>query len=79
MLIHAMHRWPEVITQALWPYAISFAVDTRNKLKLDANGLSPLDKLTIVKHNIGVKNDHVFRCPAHVLQASLQDHKSIPR
>ena len=79
MLIHAMHRWPEVITQALWPYAVSLAVDIRNKSKLDANGLSALDKLTTVKHNISVKDDHTFGCPVYILQASLQDHKSILR
>ena len=79
MLIHIIHRWPEVITQALCPYAILLAVDIRNKLKLNSNGLSQLDKLTTVKHNIGVKNNHTFGYLACVLQASLQDHKSIPR
>ena len=69
MLIHAIHRWPEVIIQALWPYAVLLAVDIRNKSKLDTNGLSALDKLTTVKHNISVKDDHTFGCPAYVLQA----------
>ena len=71
MLIHAMHRWLEVITQALWPHAVSLAVDVRNKLKLDANGLSPLDKLSTVKHSFNTKDNHTFGCPAFVLQASL--------
>ena len=51
----------------------------RNKLKLDANGLSALDKLTTVKHNISVKDDHTFGYLVCVLQASFQDYKSIPR
>ena len=35
MLIHAMHRCPEVVTQSLWPYAIYLTTDIRNKHKLD--------------------------------------------
>lgn len=79
MLIHAMHRWPEVVTQALWPYALSLAADTRNRHKLDKNGFSPLEKLSGIKQSMDLKNSHTFGCPAYVLNASLQDHNSIPR
>lgn len=79
VLIHAMHRWPEVIAQDLWLYAVSLAVDVRNKIKLDATGLSSLDKLSTVKHAFNAKDNHTFGCPAFVLQAPLQDHKSLPR
>lgn len=79
MLMHYMDRWREVIAQALWPHAVSLAVNVRNKSKLDTNGLSALDKISTVKHSINVKDDHAFGYPECVLQASLQDHKSIPR
>ena len=35
MLIHAMHRQPEVVTQSLWPRAVSLVTEIRNERKLD--------------------------------------------
>ena len=43
MLIHTMHGWPKVMTQFLWPHAVSLAVDVRNKHKLNKDGFSALD------------------------------------
>ena len=71
MLTHAMHLWTEVITQVIWPHAVSLAVDVRNKSKLDVNGVSPIENISIVKHSFDVKDNHIFGCPEHVLQASL--------
>ena len=40
-LVHAMHLWPDVITQVLWPFALKAVVRTHNKFKLDVDLLSP--------------------------------------
>ena len=74
-----MHRWLGAVIQSLWPYAVSLALDARNRYKLDKNGLSPLDKLRTVKHTINLRNNHNFGCPYYVLVSKLQDHNSTPR
>ena len=60
MLTHAMHLWPEVITQLIWLHAVSLAVDVRNKSKLDVNGVSPIENISIVKHSFYVKDNHIL-------------------
>jgi hypothetical protein len=30
MLLHAMHKWPDVITVELWPYALKLAADLQS-------------------------------------------------
>ena len=79
MLVHAMHRWPEVMTQAMWTCATSMAVDIRNEHKIDIEGHSKLDRLSTSKHSFELKHNHVFGCPAFVLNASLQDNNKLPR
>ena len=79
MLIHAMHRYPEVVTQSLWPCAVSLVVDVRNMCELDKNGILPLDKLSTVKQTINLRNNHTFGCPCYVLVVKFQDHNSMPR
>ena len=66
MLIHAMDRLPEVITQALWPFTISLAVDIRNKHKKNKEGSSLIEKLTGVEQSFELCDDHALGCPAHV-------------
>ena len=45
LLLHAKRKLPNVITTVLWPYALQAAVDSHNRLSLDDEGLSPLEKL----------------------------------
>jgi hypothetical protein len=40
MLIHAMIKWPEIITENLWPFAIQLAVDLHNATP-NAAGFTP--------------------------------------
>jgi hypothetical protein len=44
LLLHAKRKWPGVITTVLWPYALQASVDSHNRLSLDEEGLSPLEK-----------------------------------
>ena len=73
MLIHAMHRRPEVITKALFPFAISIAADIRNKHKKNKEGFSPIEKLTNVKQSFELNENHAFGSSSCVLTADLKD------
>ena len=72
ILIHAMHMWPEIITQSLWSHSASLVVYFRNKCELNKNGLSLLDKLSTVKKSINLRNSHAFGFTYCVLQISYR-------
>ena len=78
-----MHKWPNVVTPSLWPFAVSNAVRTRNKHRLDKNGLNAEEKLSGTRVNkqdlFNLKDEHVLFCPCFVLDARLQDGTGIPR
>jgi len=42
MLLHAMHKWPDVVTVTLWPYALRLAADIHNATP-GLSGLSPTE------------------------------------
>ena len=44
VMLHAQHKWPEVITATVWPYALRHANNAYNATPLLAHpqGLSPL-------------------------------------
>ena len=70
MLIHAMHRCPEFVTQSLWPHDMSLAIDIRKKHKLDKSCLSPIEKLYSVSQSFDTRNNHVFGCHVYVLDST---------
>lgn len=79
MLLHAMHRWPRVITPALWPFVISMAVDVRNKHKHDKYGIKLEERLSGTKFKMEIQNQHVFGYPCYILEENLQDRQKIPQ
>ena len=66
------------MTQSSWARVASLVVDERSRCKLDKNGLSPLDKISTVKHTINLHNSYAFGFPRHVLLAKLQDDNGMP-
>ena len=72
MLAHGQHLWPEVVNQSLWPFAYKAAARSRNKFKMDENGLSPEMKMAGIKTNCDIKNEHPLFCPVFVLNRKLQ-------
>ena len=46
ILLHAKRKWPDVISTILWPYAVQAIVERHNRLALDEDGKSPLEKFT---------------------------------
>ena len=72
ILLHAKRRWPSVITTALWPFAIQAIVDRHNRLSLDGNGKSPLEKFSKTDDEIRPEDFHTWGCPVFVLAAQNQ-------
>lgn len=78
-LLHAIARWPEVITFHLWPYALRHANNIRNNLPDSINGSSPLDRYSKSGVQANLSNFHAFGCPVYALHSSLQDGNSVPK
>jgi len=79
MLLHAIHHWPNTISDELWPFALKLAIDIHNSTPGPSN-LSPNE---IFSRHKSTKNRfwdlHPFCCPVFVLEASLQDGHHIPK
>jgi hypothetical protein len=79
MLLHAMHHWPDIITEDLWPFDLKLAVDIHNStptlIDLSPDEIFGGQKST--KNNF--RDLHPFGCPVFVLEASLQDGHRIPK
>ena len=71
-IITRQKKWPDVITIVLWPYAMQATVDRHNRLSLDENGLSPIEKLSGNDEEIVPTDFHTFGCPVYVLEAANQ-------
>ena len=59
MLFYAKCFWPEAITHMIWPFAISKTINLENSLVLDANGRSPLQKLTLSDAQILLRDQYI--------------------
>ena len=71
-LVHAMHLWPGVIKQVLWPFALKAVVHVHNKFKLDPDLLSPEETFSRLKMKQSVKEKHTLYFPVYCLDAKLQ-------
>ena len=83
LLLHAMLRWPDVMTPDLWPMAIQHAELLCNHVPKQSHGYSPLQ---LFSRSIGHARDNTFLetipvwgCPAYVLMPTLQDGKKLPK
>ena len=72
ILLHAQRRWPSVISHVLWPFAIQAIIDRHNKLSLDDQGRSPLEKFAKVRGLTLPTHFHTFGCPVFILDAPNQ-------
>eukprot|EP00957_Ditylum_brightwellii_P200254 15265738-Ditylum_brightwellii.AAC.1 len=45
-LLHAKRKWPKVISTVMWPFCFKNTEERHNQLHLNAEGLSPLERLT---------------------------------
>ena len=79
MLIHAMKRWPGVVTIHLWPYAIRMANQAYNSTPLHShmNKQSPNKIFDNSAVDINPKHWKPFGCPTYVLKSELQGTSGI--
>jgi hypothetical protein len=71
-LLHAMRKWPDVITINLWPYAMRYAMDVNNCVPAKGKEQSPLELLSGIKTKIPLRQIHHFGCPTYILTNELQ-------
>jgi hypothetical protein len=79
MLLHATILWPDIITEDLWPFALTMAAAVHNATP-GPSGLSPEEIFSGTKSSRNrLKDFHPFGCPVFVLESSLQQGHKIPK
>eukprot|EP00957_Ditylum_brightwellii_P109563 8356090-Ditylum_brightwellii.AAC.1 len=76
-LLHARHKWSSIITSALWPFCYKAAEEQHNKLDVDAEGWSPLERFLGYKDEIAAEDFHTWGYPVYVLDSSLKSGTGI--
>eukprot|EP00957_Ditylum_brightwellii_P189796 14448958-Ditylum_brightwellii.AAC.1 len=71
-LLHAKRKWPSTIASALRSFCYKAAEERYNKLDIDAEGWSPLERFLGYKDEIAAENFHIWGCPVYVLDRSMQ-------
>ena len=79
MLMHAMHKWPGVITPAFWPFCISQAVRMHNLTPQRGQSKTPHQLFTDEDSSISPADFCTLLCPVLVLEKDLQDGKKAPK
>jgi hypothetical protein len=84
MILHAAHRWPQVITPHLWPYAIRLASDIGRNISQDSKegekkAKAPIQLFSRVPVKVQLKTYHPFGCPTYVLHDTLANGKYHPK
>jgi hypothetical protein len=73
ILLHAMHRWPSVIQEELWPFAVRHAVAFHNASVRKGKTQCPYRMFTGMDPPYSLQDFRVFGSPAYVLCKELQD------
>jgi transposase InsO family protein len=79
ILLHAMHRWPSVIHEELWPFAIQHAVAFHNASVRKDQSQCPHRRFTGEDPPYTVSDFRVFGSPAYVLRKELQDGNKLSK
>jgi hypothetical protein len=73
ILLHAMARWPSVITEDMWPFAVQHMVNFHNVSDLRGKSTRPYTLFTGQDPLWSFNDFKVFGCPSFVLAKRLQD------
>ena len=57
---------------------MQYIVERHNRLSLDAEGRSPIEKFTDTEDNIESTDFHTWGCPVYILEAANQGAISTP-
>jgi hypothetical protein len=80
-LLHLMLHWPDHCKLTLWALSMHYAVWIYNRIPRESlGGLTPDEFWSGAQtDHADLKRAHVFGCPVYVLDADLQNGKSIPK
>jgi hypothetical protein len=73
LLLHAMAKWPSVVTEEMWPFALRHMVCFHNATVRRDKNESPYQLFTGQEAPWLLKDFRVFGCPVYVLHKRLQD------
>ena len=79
LLVSANQTWPEAVKLALWPFALKEAERVFNELRIDDDGLTPIQRFARCRQKVELKHEHPLFCPVFALDASLQGESKLPR
>ena len=76
LLLHAMSRWPSVITEEFWTFAVNQAVNIHNATRQHGKTKCPWEMYTNESCPWKPSDFQVFGCPVYILDKDLQDSNS---
>jgi len=79
LLLHAIQRWPSILSEEFWPFAIRHACNFHNASINSSTKKSPYHSFTGNPAPWCLKDFRVFGCPVFVLDKRLQDGDSLPK
>ena len=79
MLLFAVHKWPKMLSMALWPYALRTANEVRNSTPMENQTKTPLELFAQVAIAPKLKHFHTFGCPTYILDNMLQGNKTLQK
>ena len=79
MLLFAVHKWPRMISMAIWPYALRTSNEVRNATPFQGQTKTPLELFAQVAITPNLKHFHNFGCPTYILDNKLQGNKAIQK
>ena len=79
MLLFAVHKWPRMLSIALWPYALRTANEVRNATPMENQTKTPLELFAQVAIAPKLKHFHTFGCPTYILDNKLQGNHAIQK
>jgi len=79
ILLHAMSRWPSMVTEEFWPFAVRHACTFHNASVRSDTGLSPHHMFTGELAPWKLEDFRVFGSPVYVLAKRLQDGDTLPK
>ena len=72
LLLHAQIYRSEEITTMLWTYPLKDFAEKLNSIKMDDDGINPMDKFAVKKACINLKTHHTWGYLDYVLDEILQ-------
>ena len=79
ILLHAMAKWPDVVTEVFWTYALQHAVIFHNSSIRKEKTKTPFEAFTGETPPWHESDFRVFGSPTYILQKELQDGSSVGR